>query len=607
MGATTGRGLFVRTKEASIMSALVKENEIERGLAALFVEAERVARFGFAETELDRQKTNMLRSYERAVAERENQQSAALAGEFVRNFLHDEPIPGIELEYELVGRFLPDISLDEVNDLARGWAPDGNRVVLVSAPEKDGLEIPDEASLAAVIAAVEELEIEPYVDEAANAPLLDVMPSPGAIVEATPRDEFGITEWTLSNGVRVVLMPTTFKDDEIVFRAFSPGGTSLASDENFIPARTATQVVTASGVGAFSMIDLRKKLTGKVASARPTIGPLDEGVSGGASKQDLETMFQLIYLTFTQPRADVEIFDVIISQTRALLANQTATPAFAFNKTLNDTMSQNHPRARITTPETMDEMDLDGSLAFYRERFADASDFTFIFAGSFELAEIQPFVVRYLATLPSIGRSETWRDEGIHPPTGVVEKVVEKGLEPQSQTAIVFTGPFDYTREGRVAIRAMASILQTRLRETLREDLGGTYSVSASPSYVRIPREEYRLNIRFGSDPDRADALSATVFEEIAKLKTDGPTEQEVRDAIEAIVRDYETNMESNNYLVSQLYFKYRDEADVAELFDAVDFYRGLGIAPVHDAARRYLNTDNYVKVVLMPESGGVR
>ncbi|MEP6919302.1 MAG: insulinase family protein, partial [Acidobacteriota bacterium] len=372
IGAGANRGTFVRTKEASTLSATVKEGGVERGLEALFVEADRVARFGFTASELDRQKRDILRGLELAVAEKNNAPSASLANEYTRNFTSQEPIPGIEYEAGLYQRFLPEISLAEINGLAKNWIPDRNRVVMVSAPLKDGVAIPDEKKLAAAMASASGKAVTAYVDAAGNQPLIESTPTAGSVVKTTARDAYGITEWELSNGVKVVLKPTTFKEDEILFRAFSPGGTSLVPDQDYIAARTAASVVAAGGLGQFSAVDLRKALSGKAASVQPMIGELDEGLTGSGSRKDLETMFQLIYLTFTQPRPDPALFGVMTTQTRARLADQKVTPEFAFGETLNSTLTQDHPRARRMTSEMVDQMNLDKSLAFYKDRFSDA-------------------------------------------------------------------------------------------------------------------------------------------------------------------------------------------------------------------------------------------
>jgi len=605
VSAMAGRGSFVRTKESATLNAIPKEGAVDRALDALLVEAARVSRFGFVAAELDRQKRATLRRYEQYLAEKDKHESMVLANELVRNFTVKETIPGPALEYALHLRFLPGITLDEVNAVAREWMRDQNRVVMVTAPEKPGLAVPDETKLAAVVAGIDAREITAYADTVGSQPLMERLPEAGAIVKTTAKEAYGITEWDLSNGVKVVLKPTTFKQDEIVFRATSPGGTSLASDQDFVPARTASQVVSVTGVGQFSATDLRKVLAGTIASVSPIIGDTEEGLSGRASPKDLETMFQLVHLTFTAPRADQEAFAAHKAQGKAILANQQASPAFAFAQTLQSALTGDHPRARQMTAETIDQMNMEKSLAFYNDRFADASDFTFVFVGSFTLETMQPLVTRYLASLPSIKRVEKWKDAGVQQPKGVVEKTVRKGLEPQSRAAIVYTGPFQYTRDQRVAIRALAMLLQTKLRERVREELGGTYGVGVSAGYTIIPRQEYSFSIQFACSPERLDELVKVVFDEIEALKKNGPTEQQVSDVREGLVREFETNNQQNSYLLSQIYLRYQVPQDLGEYFGLGEYYKTLVGKPIWDAARLYLRSDNYVKVTLLPEAKG--
>jgi zinc protease len=603
IAAFAGRGsFFARSKDSAVLTALVKEDAIERGLDTLLTEAERVARFGFTVTELQRQKQSVLRNYERNAIEKENRESGSRADEYVRNFLVNETLPSADDEYALHKRFLPEVTLEEINKLAREWFPDRNRMVVVRAPEKTGLVIPDQPKLAAVIKATSAKDLKPYVDTIASATLLDSMPTPGKVSKSVTKESVGITEWELSNGVKVVLKPTTFKEDEILLRATSPGGTSLAGDKDYIPASTATQVITAGGVGKFNIIDLRKLMTGKVASVTPFISEIQEGLNGSSSRKDLETMFQLIYLRFTAPRADPNAFNAQVAQMKALLGNQVAVPEFAFSNALMSARYQNHLRRRLSTPEMIDEWNLDKSLAFYKDRFADASDFTFVFVGSFDLATIKPLVERYLGSLPSIRRKESWKDVGVRPPSDVVVKRVEKGVEPKSLSAIVFSGPFEFDQMHRVGMRAMAEILQRRLLETIREDLGGTYSISASPSYERVPNPTYSITITFGSAPTRTEDLIKRVFQEIEALKVNGPTDQQVTDEKETLLRDFETSSKLNNYLVSQISLRYENGEDPAALWLMPDNYKKIDKAMIQEAAKTYFNTNRYVEVMLFPE-----
>ena len=603
VGAGGGRSTFIGDKDVSTLSALVKGDAIDKTLDVLFTEAERVARFGFTPGELDRARVNVMTAIDRAVKEKENTPAASIANELVRHVTSDEPVPGIVYEHELYRRFLPAITLEEVNGLAANWVPDRNRVITVSAPAKDGFKVPTEAQLASIADAVTaRKDITAYVDTVAEAPLLDPVPSPGKIVNTAARDAYGITEWQLANGVKVILKPTNFKEDEILFRATSYGGTSLAPDENYVPASSASAVVGIGGLGQLNMTDLRKKMTGKTATATATIGAHEESVAGSSSKKDLETMFQLIHLRFTQPRPDPTAFSVMQGTMKSSLPQQRSNPAFVFSEALTSALRGDHPRTRQPTLETVEQMNLDKSLAFYKDRFGDAGDFTFVFVGSFDLAEIKPLVERYLGSLPSAGRKESWKDTGIRYTKGVTEKRVEKGVEPQSRAAIYFTGPFAHDQEQRIAIRALSEVLRSRLHEALREDLGGTYGVSAGASYAQIPVKEYAVSISFSCAPERTEELVKAAMDQVQLLKEKGPTEKEVTDTREKLLRDFETGSKQNGYWVTQLSLRYQSGEPLESLFELPEHYRQITSKMIHDAARLYLNPENHVKVTLFPE-----
>ena len=614
LGAGSSKGSLVRSKGAYLLSANVPEDGIERGLEVVFTEAERVARFGFTASELERQKIDVLRGIERAYTDRANRRSASYAAEYSRAFLDDEPIPGIEYEFELYKRFIPEITLTEVNQIGSEWIRPQNRVVVVTGPEKEDLDMPSEEALLAVLTGVADMEITAYEETVIDQPLLAEIPE-GSTVVGTREFAEDIVEWELGNGVRVALKPTDFREDQVLFQGFSPGGTSLASDEEWIPASSATVLLQGGGLGPFNTTDLRRVLTGKVASARPFISSFEEGVTGSGSPQDLETMFQLIYMTFTAPRADPEYFEVFNTRNRTSLQNRDASPAVAFNDAINRIMTQDALRSRPVTVETLDHTDLGGSLAFYQDRFEDASDFTFIFVGNIDLDVMRPLVERYLGGLPSTNRVETWRDLGERPPRGVIEEIVRKGLEPQSQTRLFFTGSIDYgDRSQRLGIAVMTSVLETRLREVLREELGGTYSVSVGSSFSWRPAGQYRLSISFGSDPERADELLAAVYEEIDRLKSSPPDEAEVNDVLEAQRRAWETNQESNSWWLSVLDGRYRYLLDQSDgrypsgdvLLETLPTYGAdldaLTPLRIQELARRYFDQDNRVRVTLLPE-----
>ncbi len=601
--AQTARNLFVRTIEVTSFDALVARGGVERALSALFTELARVSRFGFTAGELSRMKLNLQRGLERSVVEKDKSPSGPLADEFIRAFIEEEPIPGIVYEFGLNQRFLPEITLAEVNAVAKEWMPDRNRVVAISAPESDKGTLPNNVTMAGLIGTAAAEGLTAYVDTASNKPLLASLPAAGSVATTiAATDPLGITEWRLSNGARVILKPTTFKQDEILFRAVSAGGTSLASDADFIAADTADAVIGQGGLGSLGRLDLEKVLAGTTASVRANIGDTDEGLAGGAARKDLETMFQLIYLTFTAPRADPVAFRVLTDQLKVTLANRQAQPDELFNQALDAALSQNHPRTQPLTPASVERMDLDKSLAFYKERFADASDFTFFFVGSFDLATMKPLVERYLGSLPSRNSKEVAKDVGIRPPAGVVEKEVRSGIAPRSQVSIVFTGPFQNDEQHRVIATSMGDTLAGNLQRTLREDLGGTYGVSVVPAFSKRPRSEYRLTITFACDPARTESLIRTAFQVIEAYKRSGPSPGQVADARSALSRDLEANLASNGYLLNRILFKYEFGENVNEVFNMRPFYDQITVAALREAAVEYLNTNRYVEVTLVPE-----
>ena len=442
--------------------------------------------------------------------------------------VQDEPVPGIVYEQAMSQRFLPEITLAEINALARSWIPENNRVVAVTAPERAGLALPTPAGLAAVMATVNKATLSAYVDRPNAQPLLAPLPTPGTVVRATTRDAIGVTEWQLSNGIRVILKPTTYKEDEILFRAVSPGGTSLATDQDLVAAVTAEQVITEGGLGPFSSLDLNKALAGTSTGVRADIDEVDEGMRGGAARKDVEKMFQLIYLTFTAPRADPAQFEALKARLRPMLLNQQARPETAFRDALVSALTQDHPRARPLTAASVERMNLERSMAFYKSRFADASDFTFVFVGSFDVAAMKPLIERYLASLPSIHRVEAAVDRGVHPPPGVVERQVVKGVDPRSQVAIVFSGPFQNDQMHRLLLKTMSQMLGGNLQRTLREDLGGTYNVSVEPQFSKYPSAEYQISIGFSCDPARVDDLTAAAWKTIQDFIERGPSSDQL-------------------------------------------------------------------------------
>ena len=602
--AFVGSGGGLRTLDQSYLVAFSAEDRIADATEALATEAERARRHGITASELGRQKTEVLRGLQSAVAERDNQPSRQLVMAYVRSYLRDEPTLAPERRLELAEALLPTITLDEINAVADDLVAEENRVVMVSAPEKDGLEVPDEAALRAVLAGVAEAEIEPYADDVVDGPLVETPPTPGTVVATEVDPELGTTTWTLSNGVTVILKPTDFKADEVLIYATSPGGTSLLEAEDLAVAGGAAGYIGQSGVGAFDEVALGKALSGQIVNLRPVISHEDEGFSGRASPDDLETMFQLVYLYATAPRRDEDAFEASLNQTRSLLSNQVASPRAAFSDTLSATIANGDPRHRTLSEylADLDRADLDEAFAFYQDRFSDFSDTKFVLVGAFDPEAVRPLVETYLASLPSTGREEEARHFDVPPPRGVVEKTVRAGVEPQAQVAIVFHGPYEADdRRKRIQLSAVADVLSKALREELREDLGGVYGVGVQPLVHRQGRDRYEVRITFGADPERVEELVAAVFAEIETLKA-GDAEGRHLDAYhEQQRRARETNIQENRYWFGVLVESARRDEPPADTIAEADLAAAVTMDDVVATARETLNAEQYIRVVLLP------
>ena len=593
---------WARTSEMIALGAGVVDGGIPAGMEAILVEGERVHQYGFTATELERAKKSVLRSMEKLYQERDKQESRGYASELIRHFLEEEAVPGIEFEFKLYQETLPGIGLQEVNALAQKFITTENRVVMASVPEKEGVPVPTAEELAAVLDRIASLKIEPYVDKVSSEPLIADLPEPGKIVSKKYYEDIDTHELTLSNGVRVVLKSTDFKNDEILFQAYSPGGFSLFPDADLVTGKMADNIMDYSGLGSFSSVDLQKLLAGKDVSTSPYINALYEGLNGSTSPTDLETLFQLIYLQFTASRQDPEAFASLMTQLRSQLENQRLSPDAAYRDTLNVTLNGHHPRRRPMTTSMLEQVDLAKAQILYNDRFADAGDFTFLFVGSFQMDQMLPLVVQYLGALPSSGRIESWVDEGVRTPKGQINKIVTRGVEPKSTTRISFPGTFEYNRQNRYDMYTMMQVLRIRLREVLREDMGGVYGVSVWASMSKEPLNEYSLNVTFGCAPDRVKELTDAVLVEIKALMNQVPDPVNVEKVKESQRREREINIKQNSYWLNSLAVYYREDRDLADFMKFNELIEGFNGEAAQKAAARYFDLNNMIQVTLNPE-----
>jgi zinc protease len=603
--ASSGARRLVRAIDVIAATAVVKEDGVLAGLGALLEELNRVKKHGFLESELLRARSRMLRRFEQEVTERDKKEGKELAAELTRHYFVGEAVPGIEAELALVRRFVPKFTLAELNQLAGSLDVEKGRVITITGPER--MKKPSEAEVLAVVGQYRDRAVaaSPYRDGVSQVSLLAQLPPPGQVLSTRKIEAIGVTEWTLSNGARVVIKPTHFRNDQVSLTAFAPGGHSLVKDRDYDNARVATHIVGESGLGSFDPVQLRKLLAGKVVQINPWVGELQQGLTGGAAPADLETLLQLVHLSFTAPRRDVAAFEAWRGRDRERLRNRLLIPEQRFADELTALVTQKHFRRRPPTVQALEKLDLDGALRIYRDRFADASAFTFVFVGNIDAARLQPLVERYLASLPKLGRKERWRDVGVRFPRGKQVKEVRAGSEPKSVVVLTFHGAQRWSRDAQNDLSTLREVLSTRLREILREDLGGVYHVGVQGSISRRPRQEFTLTINFGCAPEKVELLRKAIFDEIKELKAKGIPEAYLVKVRESRRRAHEISLKRNRFWVSKLQAAYTHGDDPREILDIEPWIAKVTSARVQAAARRYLGGNDYVLAVLRPEAGG--
>ena len=593
---------LVKTKDAYVSMAVCKADAMDRALHALLTENARVREYGFTETELERTKNEFISGIEQQYAERNDQESENYVWQYYSHFYDNEPAPGIEYDYHFMKAFLPAVTLEEVNELGRKWIRDENKVVVYMLPEREDIAIPTEEHVLAILGEVENTVIEPWVDRTKDLPLLAQEPAPGKVVKEKKNKKLGTVTWELSNGIKVTLKHTDFKKDEVIMTAYSLGGTSVYGLEDLVSAQQTIPVVMESGLGSFDKVELEKKLSGKIVSVSPFISGDHEGFSGSCSPKDLETMLQLVYLYFNEPRRDDQAFGGYIKRIKAILENRALDPSSALYDTVMVTMANYHPRVRPMKAELLDEADADRIELIYLERFEDPGSFSFYFVGNIDPETARPLVEKYLGSLPRIKKDESWADNGVRPPKGTIAKEVVRKMEvPKATVFINFSGEYDYDNElDRLRLATLCDILDVRYTESIREEQGGTYGVAVSDGQVHYPYENYQVMIRFDCDPDNVEKLKGIVYEEIDKLKRSGPLTKDLNGVKENLLKTYHENVEKNAYWLNMLKRFDYDAVDTDYHFNYDDYVDNLTVDGLKDAANRFF-TDSVVEVVLMP------
>ncbi len=602
-GATNHGGTWARTKEAYQSFAISSPEGQLNALKSLLEESERVKRFGFQQGELDRAKKSLFARMEKSFNDKDKTESNRLVGEYVRNFLESEAIPGITWEFDFYKENLPSITLSEVNNLVNDYLRDTNRVIVLTGPEKEGLVKVTEDQVKAVLAEVSSGELKPYEDKVVASSLITNLPAMGTIVGASKDDKLGTVTLILGNGATVTYKKTDFKNDEILFQAFSFGGTSLYSTEEIKTIGFANGGLTEAGVGGFSKVDLSKMMSGKIVRVRPSIGGLSENFSGSSTPKDLETLFQLTHLYFTELNKDEKAYNSFLSKQKGFLTSLLSNPQTYFQNEMGKFLNEDNPRyLGFPTAEKMDASDYDLAYAKYLERFADAGDFNFYFVGNIDEQKLIEYSLKYIASLPGKDSNETFAVSSYRQLTGSHEKIVEIGEDQKSTVQIIYQGETIFDKKEAKAFSSLGEILSIKLIEKLREEEGGVYGVGARGSISDMPYGWFSFRISFPCGPENVTKLKDAALMEVQEIVKNGPTDKDLAKIKESQLLEYKENLKKNRFWLSYLKATDYKKVDSQRVFEFEKELEELTKADIQEVAKKYLS-DGFILGIQNPKN----
>ncbi len=588
------------TKDAWTNVVVAKDGAgIEEAIAAIVAETKRMQEYGFTASEYERAKADFLKYVESAYNERNNTENEKHVDACLDHFLSNEPMMDIETEYQLYQQIIPNLPLEAINALVKEIIPENNFVMTLLAPEKEGEVLPTEEELLAMYNNALNVEVEAYEEEVFDGPIVAKLRKPGKVVAATKDETFGTTEWTLSNGMKVIYKQTTFKEDEIRMSAYSEGGLTVLPQDDPYTLQVLGDIITLGGVGEFSAIDLPKVLAGKKVSVSPYISTYSEGMSGSCSPKDLETMLQLVYLYFTAPRADEEAFASTMERTKAMLKNMELNPMITFSDTLNKVLYNNHPLTVRMKVEDYDKVDYAKAMEFYKDRFADPNNFTFTFVGNIDVKTFRPLVEQYLGSLKKNKRSEDWKNIGLSVnDDNYVTHYRKEMQDPKTSVYMIYNGDMEYNLYNDTYMDVLSDVLDIVYTKSIREEQGGTYGVGVMGQVNNRPEDNFMFYIVF----DTNDEVYATLMD-IAKaglkdIAENGPRQEDLTKVLENKLKKRAEDLQENRFWTSTITSKERDNIDFVTEYESI--INGITVESVADFAKQILS-GNLKEVVQLP------
>ncbi len=592
-------GTFSDRKKAFTSVVSSTPEKIGAAFDAMLLENQRVKLHGFVASELERAKAELLSRIEKQYNNQDKIESRNWVGQYLRNYLEDEPIPSLKWEYDAYQKLLPMIQLKDVNALIDTFIQENNFSVVITGP-KQSLE---ENQVAGIINNAKVAQLDPYEDSTSGLALMTDLPKPGKIVKSENNEKMETTTLTLSNGIKVVYKKTEFKNDEIVFRAYSYGGYSLMTDDEYNRTHFAMGGLKEAGINGLSNSDIDKLMSGKNVSVNPFVSNLSEGMSGNSTQKDLETMFQMIHLYFTSLNYNENAFSSYQQKQEGMYGSLINNPEYFFYNEFNKYSNQNNPRNPNIFPLKEDWEVLDYKLAYdkYKERFANPADFTFYFVGSIENSSFENLVRQYLASLPTTKNFENYKEVSIQPLKGLNEKIIKRGSDTKSTVIMDFSSRAPYNKKDEMAMKMLGDILSIKLIEVLREDEGGVYSVRANGGMSRGVNSAASLSAFIPTGVEQYEKMQELTLKEIAKIKKDGPTEVDLNKVKESLKNDYKENIQKNNFWLNTLYQADFYKEDASKVFQYEDFVSSFSVQDIKKVANQFVGDDLTIGI-LIPE-----
>ncbi|HNZ46512.1 MAG TPA: insulinase family protein [Bacteroidales bacterium] len=602
LGAGMSFSSITTSADATMFTVQSRDGEGARAFEALMTEVEKMKRYGFTDGELERAKTNFLRRLERAAENAADRMNSEFINTMMSHYAFNEPILDPAYELEVAKGYLPFITLDQLNQLAQQFITEENRILLVSGPEREGLQIPSEQELLDIIRKVKDMEIQAYAEEVSDEPLVNVDAIvPGKII-SQQEGAFESVVWTLSNGIKVVIKPTAHKKDEVLFSLQNDGGLSIVP-EDLLPSLESnvfTLWSQSNGVGNFNATSLKRKLTGKIASASPFISSYDQGIRGSASPQDIQTLLELVYAHIVTPRFVESEFEAPMAQLKAIVPNMEKTPNFVLQKELMKTVFNNNPRSQLVSSELLEKVSLANLEKAYRLCFANNNGAVVTIVGNVDPEALKPLVELYLGSLPSATKPAVWVKDNNRIRKGMVENHFNVVMEtPKTSIVNVYSADMEYNLNNDIYLDAVQSILNMTYTKTLREDEGGTYGASVQKISSSQPEEYGGIIIVFDTDPERQERMSQVVRNDFLNLGQNGPSDEYVTKTRENFLKNRQENVIRNSFWQQSLISFYTEELDIVTGYEEI--VKGITPSSVQEFIKNFLKQNNYIDIKMNP------